>query len=111
MQCAELQATSSRRRARVFVRWDIVGLLVLLLGALPPELLLPKTLTLISNPGYMDDDWHLDSAFKASQGIWLGRDLAFTRGPLFQWLSSFPRVTGASPRELSMRRGAPCLRV
>ena len=93
MQCAALQATSLRRRSRFSSfsgRWDLLGLLLLLLAALPPELLLPKTLTLISNPGYMDDDWHLDEAFKASQGIWLGRDLAFTRGPLFQWLSSLP---------------------
>lgn len=90
MQCAELQATSTRRRLRFSGRWDLLGLLLLLLAALPPELFLPKTLTLISNPGYMDDDWHLDSAFKASRGIWLGRDLAFTRGPLFQWLSSLP---------------------
>ncbi len=90
MQRAALQATSSRRRSRFRRRWDLLGLLVLLLAALPPELLRPKILTLIPNPGYMDDDWRLDSAFKASQGIWLGRDVAFTRGPLFQWLSSLP---------------------
>lgn len=94
MQCAALQATSTRRRSWLSRRWDVLGLLVLLLAALPPELLLPKTLTLVSNPGYMDDDWHLDEAFKASQGIWLGRNLAFTRGPLFQWLSSFPARHG-----------------
>lgn len=90
MQRAAVQATSTRRRLRFSGRWDLLGLLVLLLAALPPEVLLPKTLTLVSNPGYMDDDWHLDEAYKASQGIWLGRDLAFTRGPLFQWLSSLP---------------------
>jgi hypothetical protein len=90
MQRDNVQATSSRRGLRLGGRWDLLGLLVLLLAALPPQLLLPKTLTLISNPGYMDDDWHLDSAFKASQGIWLGRDVAFTRGPLFQWISSLP---------------------
>ena len=90
MRCAALHATSSRRGLWLCGRWDLLGLLVLLLAALPPELLLPKTLTLIANPGYMDDDWRLDEAFKASQGIWLGRDLAFTRGPLFQWCSSLP---------------------
>lgn len=74
MQRADLQATSSRRGLRLRGRWDLLGLLVLLLAALPPEHLVPQTLTLVSNPGYMHDDWHLDSAFKASQDIWLGRD-------------------------------------
>jgi hypothetical protein len=90
MQRADLQATSSWRGLRLRCRWDLLGLLVLLLAALPPELLVPKTLTVISNPGYMDDDWHLDSAFKASRDIWFGRDVVFTRGPLFQWISSLP---------------------
>ncbi len=45
----------------------------------------------------MDDDWHLDAAFKASQGIWIGRDVAFTHGLLFQWISSLPaRSMGVS---------------
>ena len=54
-------------------------------------------LTVIPNPGFIDDNWHLDAAFKASRGIWIGRDVAFTHGPLFQWLSSVPgRSMGVS---------------
>ncbi len=49
------------------------------------------------SPGYLDDDWRLDAAFKASRGIWIGRDVIFTHGPLFQWLSSLPaRSMGVS---------------
>ena len=38
----------------------------------------------------IDDSWLLDTSFKASRGLWFGRDVAFTYGPLFQWLSSAP---------------------
>lgn len=34
----------------------------------------------------VDDSWALDLFFKAHQGIWAGRDFAFTYGPLYQWL-------------------------
>jgi hypothetical protein len=54
-------------------------------------------LVLVPNPGYLDDDWRLDAAFKASRGIWIGRDVVFTHGPLLQWLSSLPaRSVGVS---------------
>jgi hypothetical protein len=70
--------------------WDFLGVLLLVLLSIPAAWVLPKTLVLVPSPGFMDDDWHLDAAFKASRGIWIGRDVAFTHGPLFQWLSSLP---------------------
>ncbi len=47
--------------------------------------------------GLADNSWHLDEVFKFTRGIWVGRDLAFTHGPIFQWLSSLPaRFMGIS---------------
>jgi hypothetical protein len=73
--------------------WDLLGVVLLVLAAVPAAWVFPKTLVLVPRSGYMDDDWHLDEVFKASRGIWIGRDLAFTHGPLFQWLSSVPART------------------
>ncbi|HME31735.1 MAG TPA: hypothetical protein VKG65_03175 [Terriglobales bacterium] len=48
-------------------------------------------------PSLIDDNWHLDEVFKLSRGIWIGRDVAFTHGPIFQWLSNLPaRSMGVS---------------
>jgi hypothetical protein len=45
----------------------------------------------------IDDNWHLDEVYKLSRGIWVGRDVAFTHGPIFQCLSSLPgRSMGVS---------------
>ena len=77
--------------------WDVLGVLLLVLAAVPAAWILPKTLVMVPSPGFLDDDWHLDAAFEASRGIWIGRDVAFTHGPLFQWLSSLPaRSVGVS---------------
>ena len=45
---------------------------------------------MVPNLGLIDDSWHVDSTFKELRGIWIGRDVAFTHGPIFQWLSSIP---------------------
>ena len=34
----------------------------------------------------VDDSWSLDLFFKAHQGSWVGKDFAFSYGPLYQWL-------------------------
>src|ERR1700689_3988961 len=82
----------SRKRARGFWHrnWDIVAVLLLMLGSFPTVWLLHRTVTFVPNLGLIDDNWHLDSTYKALRGIWIGRDVAFTRGPVFQWLSSIP---------------------
>ena len=77
--------------------WDLLALIVLVLASMPAAILSPHTLVIISRPGIVDDNWHLDLGMKASLGLWVGRDVAFTHGPLFQWLSTLPaRAMGLS---------------
>lgn len=38
----------------------------------------------------LDVSWGIDLAFKSHRGVWLGRDVVFTYGPLFQWMLGFP---------------------
>ena len=71
-------------------RWDWLAVLLLALASFPTVWLAPQTVTIFPNLGLIDDNWHLDSPFKALRGIWIGRDVAFTHGPIFQWLSSIP---------------------
>lgn len=74
-------------------RWDFLAVLLLLLASFPTVWISHRTVTLAPNLGLIDDHWHLDSPFKALRGIWIGRDVAFTHGPVFQWLSSIPART------------------
>jgi hypothetical protein len=64
--------------------------LLLLAVATPPILLRPQSLTPVGELNLLDGSWLLDTSYKAAGGIWFGRDVAFTYGPLFQWLSSAP---------------------
>jgi hypothetical protein len=84
--------TSGVRRAAAKLRqyWDFLAVLILILITMPPALLSPQTLVIFRLIELIDYSWRLDTIFKASQGVWLGRDVAFTYGPLFQWLSSAP---------------------
>jgi hypothetical protein len=72
-------------------RWDVLAVILLVLASLPLQWLLPGTL-FFSAPeiNLIDESWHLDTSFKASRGLWFGRDVVFTYGPLFQWLASAP---------------------
>ena len=70
--------------------WDVLGVLLLMLASFPTAWLAPRTVTLVPNYGLIDDNWHLDASFKALRGIWVGRDVAFTHGPIYQLLSSIP---------------------
>ena len=82
---------------RIEPYWDFLAVLLIVLASMPAAWLSPRTVTVVRNPGLIDDNWHLDAVFKASRGIWIGRDVAFTHGPLFQWLSSVPgRSMGVS---------------
>ena len=62
----------------------------LLLAVTPPIFFHHHALTVIPHLNLLDGSWRLDASYKASGGIWFGRDVAFTYGPLFQWLSSAP---------------------
>lgn len=86
---------SARPRSRPLWRryWDFLAVVLLVLGSFPTVWLSHRTVTLVPNLGLIDDNWHLDATFKALRGIWIGRDVAFTHGPIYQWLSSIPART------------------
>lgn len=86
------QISTGNHRTQLLLRqhWDLLAVLLLMLGSFPTVWLSHRTVTLMPNLGLIDDSWHLDSPFKALRGIWIGRDVAFTHGPIFQWLSSIP---------------------
>jgi hypothetical protein len=71
-------------------RWDLLALLLLVLASMPAVWLSPRALVVVRDTSLIDDNWHLDEVFKLSRGILVGRDVAFTHGPIFQWLSSVP---------------------
>lgn len=80
-----------RRAASWAVRYsDYLALLVLVATSIPPVLVRHGSLTAIPTFNFLDGSWLLDASYKAAGGIWLGRDAAFTYGPLFQGLSSAP---------------------
>ena len=92
------ETRDSWRRPATFFRgnWDFVGAVLLMAGTLPGFLIALRSVV-VANPNLLDDSWLLDFSFKASRGDWLGGDVAFTYGPLFQWLSSAPaRSAGLS---------------
>ena len=78
-------------------QWDLLVLLLLVLASMPAVWLSPRALVVVRDTSLIDDNWHLDEVFKLSRGIWIGHDVAFTHGPIFQWLSSLPaRSMGVS---------------
>lgn len=82
---------SLRRTAAVTAQsMEWLTLAFLLATSIPPVLLRHKSLTIVSDLDLLDGSWVLDTVYKAVTGIWLGRDVAFTYGPLYQWLSSAP---------------------
>src|SRR5271157_4545934 len=86
-----LQSVSQRRPFRLRRDWDLLAVLLLVLASMPAGWFSPQTLVVSSTEiNLIDDSWLLDTSFKASRGIWFGRDVVCTYGPLFQWLSSAP---------------------
>src|SRR5271166_4126342 len=84
------QSVSSQPRSWLTRHWDLLALLLLVLASMPGVWLSPRALVVVRDTSLIDDNWHLDEVFKLSCGIWVGRDVAFTHGPIFQWLSSVP---------------------
>lgn len=62
----------------------ITGLLLAMLAAV--TFLIRQGPALLSNFNFLDYSWAIDLAFKSHRGVWLGRDVIFTYGPLFQWM-------------------------
>ncbi|MGA2902235.1 MAG: hypothetical protein ABSD98_00265 [Candidatus Korobacteraceae bacterium] len=87
---SQVSATKQGRFPRLRKYWDFLAVVLLVLASFPTVWLTQRTATRVPNLGLIDDNWHLDSIFKALHGIWIGRDVAFTHGPIFQWLSSIP---------------------
>jgi hypothetical protein len=88
---------SKRPLARFARHWDFLAVLLLIGASLPLAWISSSALVVVSHPGTFDDHWVLDTVFKASRGVWFGRDVAFVYGPLFQWLISAPaRWAGVS---------------
>jgi hypothetical protein len=82
--------TLSRAALRAAQSTEWLLLVILLAVSIPPILIRHQSLTVVSALNLIDDSWVLDTSFKAANGIWFGRDVAFTYGPLYQWLSSAP---------------------
>jgi len=82
------QSVSQRSLSRPARHWDLLVVLLLMLASMPAAWLSPRALVVVRDTSLIDDNWHLDEVFKLSHGIWIGRDVAFTHGPIFQWLSS-----------------------
>jgi hypothetical protein len=61
--------------------------------SIPAAWLSPHSLVVVRDTSLIDDNWHLDEVFKLARGIWVGRDVAFTHGPIFQWLSGLPALS------------------
>jgi hypothetical protein len=81
---------SASPRSWLAKHWDLLALVLLVLASIPAVWLSPRSLVVVRDTSLIDDNWHLDEVFKLSRGIWVGREVAFTHGPIFQWLSSLP---------------------
>ncbi len=101
---AKLRGVPRRQRVPPIIRhprpesllrryWDLLAVVPLMLVSFPAVWLSPHIVTLVPNLGLIDDHWQLDSTYKALRGIWIDRDVAFTHGPLYQWLSAIPART------------------
>jgi len=90
----DMNRQTLRRALAVAVQLSEWLVLAFLLAASIPPILIRhgslRTVPKLSLIGFSDASWLLDTSYKAAGGIWFGRDVAFTYGPLFQWLSSAP---------------------
>jgi hypothetical protein len=88
---------SERPRSWLARHCDLLVLLLFVLASIDPVWLSPRMPFVVHGTFLTDDSWHVDEVFKLSRGIWVGRDVAFTHGPIYQWLSSVPaRLLGVS---------------
>src|SRR5664280_1021357 len=83
-------SVAKRPMARFRQHWDLLAIVLLALISTPLPWLSPRTLIVVTHPGAFDYNWVLDSAFKASRGIWFGPGVIFQYGPLFQWIWTAP---------------------
>jgi hypothetical protein len=81
----------------IYSRIDSWVTVALILAALVPLLVRPNLPTLIPRINFLDDSWRLDLVFNALQHVWVGRDVVFTYGALYQAIASLvPWLQGFS---------------
>jgi hypothetical protein len=81
---------------------DLLALLVMMIAIASPGLVLTNTPIARDTINGLDESWQIDLIYKATRGIWSGRDFAFTYGPLWQLLASIlPRMAGVSLGSIS----------
>lgn len=81
----------------IYSRIDDVVTIALIGAALMPLLARPNVPALIPRINSLDDSWRSDLVFKALQHVWVGRDVVFTYGALFQAITSLvPWLQGFS---------------
>ena len=89
--------TATAFRRAILRNLDLIALLLLMVAICNFGLLTSDTPISRDTLNALDESWELDLVYKASHGIWSGRDFAFTYGPLWQYLASLlPRAGGMS---------------
>ena len=59
---------SARRGSWLKQHWDLLAVLLLVLGSFPTVWLVQGTISMVPNLGLIDDSWHVDSTFKGFPG-------------------------------------------
>jgi len=86
------------RLLRFCARWiDWIVAIVLVISSAPVGFVISGAPLVLPHPNFADDSWMVDIVYKATSGTWLGRDVVFTYGILYQWIIAVPsRVVGFS---------------
>lgn len=99
---ADAKSIYGRPVLRRFAHWilrrsDWLAMPVLLAAGVPVKFLVFGEPVAIPHANFVDDSWIVDIVYKAARGVWLGRDVIFTYGCLYQALISWPvRILGFS---------------
>ncbi len=87
---------------------DWLTAVALIVAVTRPTLFVRGISIVVPHPNLLDDSWQVDIAYKALHGVWLGRDVIFTYGPLYQWITSLPsRLLGFSIATFIATREVP----
>ena len=78
-------------------RIDWLVTIVLVISSAPVGFVISGAPLVLQHPNFADDSWMVDIVYKATTGTWLGRDVVFTYGILYQWIIALPsRLVGFS---------------
>ena len=108
----KMASLASRMLAATARNLDWLIAIALVVAITRPTLFVHGLSVTVPHPNLVDDSWQIDIAYKASIGKWLGRDVIFTFGPLYQLITSLPsRVLGFSVASFLAARGLPAFGV